>query len=167
MKRNFAAFSLLALCASNLLFSAAPVNPSSTQAVNMLINSSSNITTSGNPGTLAVTLNGSGTGSASDSSTSYTVVSNTGAKGTLKVTGAITVGGAMPTNTSLTANLASAAGSSQGAQVLGTTAVDLVTRLPTLLSDTAAITYTFNVSNGWTIPAQTLTRTVTLTLTTG
>ncbi len=73
----------------------------------------------------------------------------------------------MPTNTSLTLNLASKAGSSQGAQTLSVTPVDLVTKLPTLLSDTGVITYAFSVTNGWTVPAQSLNRTVTLTLTSG
>lgn len=136
-----------------------------TQTVTMTIASASNITVSGNPGTLAVTLNTAGTGTATDNSTTYSVTSNTNASGTLKITGAITTGGNMPTNTSLTTSLASTAGTSLGAQTLSTTAVDLVNRLPTLLSDTAAITYTFNVTNGWTIAAQTISRTVTLTLT--
>lgn len=159
----------LGLCACFAFGNAATaaVSSTTTQTVNMVINATSNITTSGNPGTLAITLNAGGTGSATDASTTYTVVSNAGGTGTLKVTGAISTGGAMPTNTSLTASLASTSGTSQGAQTLGTTAVDLVTKLPTLLSDTGAITYTFNVANGWTLPAQNLTRTVTLTLTNG
>lgn len=136
-----------------------------TQSLTMTIASASNITVSGNPGTLAVTLNTAGTGSATDSSTTYSVTSNTNASGTLQITGAITTGGAMPTNTTLTASLASNSGTSLGAQTLTTTAVSLVNKLPTLVNDTAAITYTFNVTNGWTIAAQTLTRTVTLTLT--
>ena len=136
-----------------------------TQNLTMVINSSSTITTSGTPPTLSVTLAADGTGSSTDSSTSYTVVSNSNANGSLKVTGAITTGGNMPTNTGLTISLASTKGTSQGAQTLTTTATDLITKLPTLLSDTGAITYVFSVSNGWTIAAQTLSRTVTLTLT--
>lgn len=143
----------------------APVGPVSTatQAVTMTIASTSNITTSGNPATMAVSLNSGGSGSATDNSTTYTVTSNTGAPGSLKVTGSINSN--MAPNTSLTATLSSAAGSSQGAQTLSTTAVDLVTKIPTLVSDTGAITYVFGVSNGWTIASQTISRTVTLTLT--
>ena len=129
------------------------------------VDSESSIITSGNPGTLSITLNAEGTGSSTDTSTTYTVTSNTKKKGTLKITGSITSGGNMPTNTSLTVRLNSQSGTSQGTQTLTSTAIDLVTKLPTLVSDTGLITYAFNVVNGWTIAAQTLNRTITLTLT--
>ncbi len=161
MKKFFCSILISTTLLSPGLFAAT----TATQAVNMSIASSSNITTSGNPATMAITLNAAGTGSSSDNSTTYTVTSNTGDKGTLKVIGAITTGGNMPTNTALTISLVSNSGNSQGAQSLSTTPVDLVTKLPTLLSDTGAITYGFSVNNGWTIPAQNITRTVTLTLT--
>ncbi len=158
----------LSLLASSILTSQALFGANTaTQVVNMSIASTSNIVTSGNPATMAVTLSTGGTGSATDNSTTYTVTSNTGANGSLKVTGAITTGGNMPANTALTVSLASSDGTSQGAQTLSTTPVDLITRLPTLLSDTGTITYNFSVTNGWTIPAQTISRTVTLTLTSG
>lgn len=164
MKKKIIQIGLSSLFLSSSVFSAAsPITTS--QTLSLVINSTSNITTSGNPGSLAVTLNPDGTGSSTDSTTTYTVVSNTGASGKLKITGAITAGGAMPANTTLTVNLASTKGSSQGAQTLGTAPTDLVTNLPTLVSDTGAIGYGFNVTNGWTMPAQTLNRTVTLTLT--
>ncbi len=125
------------------------------------------ITTSGNPGVLAITLNSQGFGSATDSSTTYTVLSNMNNKKNMKITGAITSGWNMPKNTSLTIALSSKQGSSRGLQTLTTRAVDLVTNLPSLFSDTGSITYTFGVSNGWQIPAQSFSRIVTLTLTNG
>ncbi|MBM3197856.1 MAG: hypothetical protein FJZ58_01195 [Chlamydiae bacterium] len=135
------------------------------QVLKMIINATSNLTVSGNPGTLTVSLNSAGVGSATDATTTYAITSNTGGNGRLKITGAISSGGNMPTNTSLTVALASTSGTSQGAQALSTSPVDLVTNLPTLVSDTGGITYTFGVTNGWTVPAQTLNRTVTLTIT--
>lgn len=135
-----------------------------TQAFLMSVPSSAKIKVSKNPGKLTVTLNAAGSGSAIDSSTTYTVTSNSQGSGQLQITGAITTGGNMPTNTSLTISLASKSGISQGAQTLSTTAVALVTTLPLLLNDTSKITYTFTVTNGWRIAAQTLTRKVTLTL---
>lgn len=163
MKKNVSIFSFLSLMYIQICFGAT----TATQNLTMSIASSSNITTSGNPATLAITINSDGTGSATDNSTTYTVVCNSGAKGTLKITGQISSGGDMPENTSLKTSLASTAGTSLGAQTLSTTAVDLVNKLPTLLSDRGTITYTFDVTNGWTMAAQTLTRTVTLTLTSG
>jgi len=139
-------------------------SPTVTQGFLLSVSSSTSIKVSKNPGILAVTLNSSGAGSATDTTTTYTVKSNSQGSGTLQITGAITLGGNMPTNTTLTASLTSNLGISQGAQELSTTAVSLVTQLPTLLNDTARITYTFQVTNGWTIAAQTLTRTITLTL---
>lgn len=85
----------------------------------------------------------------------------------MKITGSITSGGNMPKNTSLTIALSSKQGSSRGVQTLTTRNIDLVTNLPSLFSDTGSITYTFGVSNGWQIPAQTFSRIVTLTLTNG
>lgn len=163
MKKIAWTFSLFSLTYMQICSGAA----TATQNLTMSIAASSNITTSGNPATLAVSINSDGTGSATDNSTTYTVVCNAGGKGTLKITGQISSGGNMPENTSLTTSLASTAGTSLGAQTLSTTAVDLVNKLPTLLSDRGTITYTFNVTNGWTMAAQTLTRTVTLTLTSG
>ena len=164
MKKKIIQIGLASLFLSSSVFSVAP-SATASQTLSMVINSSSNITTSGNPGALTVTLNPDGTGTATDATTTYTVVSNTGASGKLKVTGAITTGGAMPSNTALTINLASTRGTSAGVQTLGTSTTDLVTNIPTLVSDTGAINYGFTVTNGWTIPAQTLNRTVTLTLT--
>ncbi len=164
MKKKILQISLASLFLSSSAFSVAP-SVTASQTLSMVINSSSNITTSGNPGTLTVTLNPDGTGTSTDATTTYTVVSNTGASGKLKVTGAITTGGAMPANTALTINLASTRGTSAGVQTLGTSTTDLVTNIPTLVSDTGAINYGFTVTNGWAIPAQTLNRTVTLTLT--
>ncbi|MBX9924342.1 MAG: hypothetical protein K2Y01_09550 [Rhabdochlamydiaceae bacterium] len=137
------------------------------QSLTMTISSTSNITTSGNPGTLTISLDSTGSGSATDSSTTYTVTSNSNASGTLQIVGAITSGDNMPSNTCLTATLASNAGTSLGPVELCSTAATLVNQLPTLLNDTAAITYTFRVINGWTVSSQALSRTVTLTLTAG
>lgn len=139
----------------------------STQNLTLSILSSSNIITSGNPGPLTVNLDSSGTGVATDSSTTYTVTSNADISGTLQITGAITAGENMPTNTCLMVQLASNSGISQGSVELCTTSQVLVNQLPALLNDTASITYEFRVTNGWGVPSQTLTRTVTLTLTTG
>ncbi len=161
MKRILFKLSILGVTAITPCFGAS----TALQTITMSVASASNITTTGNPGTLAITLNPDGTGSSTDNSTSYTVTSNSGAKGSLKVTGSISSGGDMPTNCSLALSLASNEGKSQGSQTLSSSSVDLVTSLPTLLTDTAAITYTFSVINGWTIPAQSLSRTVTLTLT--
>ncbi len=155
----------LLLTAASFLMGSLSAATTASQAITMQINSTSSITASGNPATLAVTLNEEGSGSASDNSTTYTVVSNTSRSDKLKITGAITTGGDMPDNTILTANLASNDGTSQGAQKLSTKSVDLVEKLPGLVSDTGAITYDFSVSNGWEIPTQTISRTVTLTLT--
>lgn len=160
MKKALSFFTLT-LFLSNFAFCA------STAIQNLTISAppSSNITTSGSPNPLSITLNTNGTGSTQDTTTTYSVSSNTNASGSLKITGALTSGGNMPQNTTLTINLGSSKGSSLGNQVLKTKSVDLVVNLPTLLSDTAPITYTFSVKNGWTIPAQTLNRIVTLTLT--
>ncbi len=163
MKKTIFLAGLLSIIGFNFGFSAS----TALQNLTITIPSISNITTSGNPSALSVNLNPDGTGSATDNTTTYTVTANTGAKGTFKITGAITSGGEMPDNTSLTASLASKAGSSAGVQTLTTKTMDLVTKLPTLLSDTGVITYGFNITNGWTVPAQTINRTVTLTLTSG
>ena len=162
MNKKIIQISLLSFFLSSSAFSAATT---ASQTLTMGINSTSNISTSGNPGNLSVTLNPDGTGSATDATTTYTVTCNTGATGTLKITGAITAGGSMPSNTSLTLNLGSTQGTSLGIQTLGTSPTDLITKLPTLVSDTSTISYEFNVTNGWTIPTQTISRTVTLTLT--
>lgn len=129
--------------------------------------STTSITTSGSPPTLALTISSSGSGSVSNSSTTYTVVTNANGRNTFKITGAITAGGAMPNSTSLRIRLPSSIGISKGTQTLSTSSVDLVSGIPVLGTDTAAIVYTFSVTNGYTFPAQTLTRTVTLTLTNG
>ena len=163
MKKNLAIISLMSILLSGSTFAA--TSPTATQTVNMTINSVSNLTASGNPATLAITINTEGVGIATDTTTTYTVTSNTGAKGQLKISGQITTGGDMPTNTSLTLGLASVSGTSAGAQTLNsTTLVDLVSNLPTLVSDTGVATYTFNVTNGWNVPAASLSRVVTLTL---
>lgn len=163
IKRIMYAAMGLALCGMG--FAATSTLATATQTVNMSIVSSSTLITSGNPGTMSITLNSSGVGTATDATTTYTVNSNSGSSGTLKITGQITSGGNMPTNTTLSVNLASKSGTSAGAQSLISTApVDLVTALPTLVSDTGAITYTFNITNGWAVSAQSLSRTVTLTL---
>lgn len=166
MNNKITALSVLSLLFSGSIYAGAPSPLSTgTQTVNMTIVSSSAITTSGNPSTLSITLNPAGTGSATDKTTTYTAYSNSGATGRLKISGQITTGGNMPTNTSLTLSLASVAGTSKGAQPLNsTTPVDLVTGIPTLFSDTGTATYTFNVTNGWTIPAASLSRVITLTL---
>lgn len=139
--------------------------PTAIQNLTLGASPSSSISTSGNPGTLSVSLDTAGTGSATNSSTTYTVISNVGGKRSLTVTGMISSGGNMPSNTSLTINLASNKGTSQGTKLLSTTAINLVTNLDAFVSDTGAITYTFTVTKGWTLAAQTLSRTVTLTLT--
>lgn len=163
MRKNLTLISLMSILLSSSIFAA--TSPSTTQTVNMTINSVSTLTTSGNPSTLAITIDTAGVGTATDGTTTYTVSSNTGARGKLKISGQITTGGDMPTNTSLTIGLASSQGTSAGAQTLNsTTLVDLVSNLPTLVSDTGVATYTFNVTNGWTVPAASLSRVVTLTL---
>ena len=126
---------------------------------------SSTITTSGSPNPLSITLNANGIGSAEDTTTTYTISSNTKAKGSLKITGALTRGENMTQNTTLTVNLGSSKGFSKGDQILSTDPVDLVINLPTLVSDSGSITYIFSVKDGWALPAQTLNRVVTLTLT--
>jgi hypothetical protein len=159
MKNPYLLFTAAMLLAGSL--SAATT---ATQAVTMQIASTSSITASGNPATLAVTLDSDGQGSASDNSTTYTIVSNASSRETLKITGAITTGGDMPEDTTLTITLASNDGKSKGALALGTSAVELVEKIPALVSDTASITYDFSVTNGWEVPTQTISRTVTLTL---
>ncbi len=136
------------------------------QGFNITSSPTSNITISGSPRPLTVSLGLDGTGSATDSSTSYTISSNTG-NGKLKILGAITSGGNLPLNTSLQVSLSSTKGASQGLQVLTTNPIDLVRKIPSLISDSGSITYVFSVQNGWQIPAQTIQRTVTLTLTSG
>ncbi len=126
---------------------------------------SSTITTSGSPNPLSITLNEDGTGSVQDITTTYSLSSNTNAKGSLKVTGSLTRGGNMPQDTTLTVNLGSSKGFSKGEQILSASPVDLVINLPTLVSDSGSIIYIFSVKNGWTLSAQTLNRVVTLTLT--
>lgn len=122
-------------------------------------------TTSGNPATLTVNIPASGFSEVTDSSTTYTISSNKSQSKSLKITGAITSGGNMPTNTSLTLRLGSSSGTSLGAIELSTTPIDLVKNLPSLITETGAITYTFTVQNGWKIAAQNLSRAITLTLT--
>ena len=121
--------------------------------------------TSGNPATLTVNIPESGFSQATDSSTTYSITSNKSQNKSLKITGAITSGGNMPTNTSLTLRLGSSSGTSLGAIALSTTSVDLVKNLPSLITETGIITYTFTVQNGWKIAAQNLSRAITLTLT--
>lgn len=164
MKKKVLLLSLFALIWNSYSFGGATTLASATQTVSMTINSSSILTTSGSPGAMAVIIDAAGVGSATDATTTYTVASNSGASGKLKIAGQITTGGNMPTNTSLSLNLASTTGTSAGAQALSTSLVDLVTGLPTLVSDTGVITYVFSITNGWTVPAASLARTVTLTL---
>ncbi|MBM3197857.1 MAG: hypothetical protein FJZ58_01200 [Chlamydiae bacterium] len=123
----------------------------------------SNLTVSGNPAPLTIMLDSSGVGRASDSSTSYTVFSNA-KKGRFKIIGMLSKGGALPTNTTLFVQLDSSSGTSLGLQPLNTSSTDLVINLPSLVTETGNISYLFQVQNGWQIPAQTLMRTVTLTL---
>lgn len=138
-----------------------------TQNLTMTIPTTSNITTSGNPASLTISLDSSGNGTVTDSSTTYTVTSNSGEAGTLQIIGAITAGDNMPTNTCLSVLLQSNLGTSLGPIELCTTSATLVNQLQPPLTDTASITYTFSVMNGWTVPNQTLSRTVTFTLTSG
>lgn len=131
----------------------------------LVVSKVSTLTTSGNPSILSIKIPVSGSAQAVDSSTTYKVISNTGGSGSLKITGMISGGGNMPTNTSLTIKLGSSKGTSLGAVALSTTSADLVTGLSTHVTDAGSITYAFNVTSGWTVPAQALVRTVTLTLT--
>ena len=135
------------------------------QNLKIKVSSNSIITTSGSPPPLSITLNKDGTGSSQDSTTTYSISSNTRNTSSLKITGALTQGGNLPKNLTLKIKLNSCKGTSLGARCLSTQPVDLVAMLPSLVSETATITYIFSVINGWTIPAQTLNRTVTLTLT--
>lgn len=135
-----------------------------TQNTSMEIPATSAITLSGNPQTLSVTLDTKGSGQASDSSTTYTVLCNTNARGTLKIIGFLSSGGDMPNHTQLQVALASNKGNSKGAKKLSTTQVDLVTKLPTVLADTASITYTFTVSKASSLASSSFARTVTFTL---
>lgn len=161
MKKSVMLFIFLSLMHTHVIFSSATV----IQNLALSVDDNTNITTSGNPATLAVTLDSNGNGSATNNSTTYTVFSNTSGKSTLKITGQISSGGNMPTNTSLTICLSSTKGKSLGTQTLSTTAINLVNKLSKKVNDTGVITYTFNVTNGWNIAVQTLNRTVTLTLT--
>ena len=154
-------FSILILGSTTLAF----CNSTAVQPLTVNIPSKSSITTSASTALLSVTLNASGEGSAQNTETTYSISSNGKGKRALKITGSLTSGGDMPQNTSLTINLGSSTGTSLGSQILTTQSANLVTSLPILVSDTASITYIFKVTNGWTIPAQTITRTVTLTLT--
>jgi hypothetical protein len=137
------------------------------QVINVNVPEETSLTVSGNPLLLAISLDSDGSGSATDTSTTYTVVSNTGEnkQNKLKITGAITSGGDMPNNASLSISLSSQEGQSQGEQKLSTSSSNLVLRLKPPVQDTGDITYTFSVTNGWTISAQALSRVVTLTLT--
>lgn len=134
-----------------------------TQNFSLTIPPSSSLSVSKNPDPLTVFLNSKGSGNTTDSSSTYTVSSNTGV-GKLKIIGSITSGGNMPANTTLSIWLSSNSGKSAGTVTLSTTAVDLVKKISSLVNETGKINYTFSVQNGWTIPAQTIQRTVTLTL---
>lgn len=136
-----------------------------TQNLSVVIPLVSQITVSGPPSTLTVTLNADGTAQAIDSKTTYTVSSNATTKDYLKITGALAAGGDMPKNTTLSIRLHSDNGLSLGNQILSTQPTDLVIKIPKLITETSSITYIFNVTNGWSIPAQTLSRVVILTLT--
>ena len=152
---------LLTLFCSSL--SAAKTKDSQVVSVSVLAESS--LTVSGNPNTLSVTLDDAGTGSATDSSTTYTVISNaSNSSQKLNITGEISSGGDMPDGTSLTISLSSNQGKSQGENTLSTSPSTLVTKLKKLIDDTGEITYTFNVTNGKKVTAQSLTRVITLTL---
>lgn len=136
----------------------------SVHAFTLVVSQTASLVVSSNPSPLFVYIGQDGAGSAEDSFSTYTVSANAGKSKTLKITGAITSGGAMPTNTALKIYLSSSKGTSSGSTTLTTTAVNLVTNLPGNVRDTGSITYTFLVTSGWTVPAASLSRVVTLTL---
>ena len=99
---------------------------------------------------------------ATSSGTYAITVNNT----TSKITGEISVGGAMPANLTLKANLAAiGGGTSQNDVTLGISALDLVTAISAVASSTPALTLTFSATVAAGIVAS-ATRTVLYTIVT-
>jgi len=137
---------------------------SATQVLTLTVPISASISVSSGAVTIPILSLSSGAGSATDSSSTYTATS-TADMGTLRITGQIDT--AMPTNSTLSANLAAKVGTSSGTTLLSTTAANLVTAIDgsTGFTDAnRAITLTFAVSPGYASGAS-LTRTVTYTIT--
>jgi len=132
-------------------------------AVIIYVSERSDLSVTSNPAAMVISLDSSGYGRVIDDSTYYSVYSNK-KEDEVKITGSIKRGGSMPDHTTLSVQLGSSIGTSLGLQTLTTSNVDLVTDLPAQASDTGQITYLFQVTDGWTIPAQTITRTIVFTL---
>ena len=138
-----------------------------TQTVTLQVSAINEISVSGNPGNLTVSTAtaGSAPTDATDATTTYAVTTNqTGAK----VTGQITVGGAVPTGTTLKINLvAPTGGTSAGDVTLSNgSASDLVTGITQKAESGKTITYKFSATAAAGVVSST-NRTITLTLTGG
>ncbi|MBI1922902.1 hypothetical protein HYR99_01495 [Candidatus Poribacteria bacterium] len=135
-----------------------------TQTVTFEVQAINEISVSGNPGALTVSVAtaGSEPTDATNSTTTYNITSNGTGK---KITGAINT--AMPSGTSLKVSLAAPTGAtSAGTVTLSITAANLVTGITQKAESSKTITYTLSatVSAGVVASAS---KTVTLTLTDG
>lgn len=135
-----------------------------TQTVTFQVTAINQISVSGNPGALTISsvTAGSAPTSVSDATTTWAVSTNqTGAK----ITGSIP--SAMPTGVTLSVNLGAPTGAtSAGAQLLGTSAVDLVTGITKLNETGKTVTYTLAATSAAGVIASD-TRVVTFTITGG
>jgi hypothetical protein len=152
---------LMAMVLTSLITGMAQAQSTATQTVSFQISQIDTISVSGNPGTLIITTI---PGTVSDSTTTYSFSTNGSNR---RITGQITSGGAMPTNTLLRIALQAPAGggSTTGIQTLSdSSAVTLVTGISTLAETGRQITYTFVANSGAPVISPTDTRVVTLTI---
>lgn len=133
-----------------------------TQTLSFQVDAINQIAFSGSPSLVVSTATaGNEPGNATAAAT-WAVTTN---QSNAKITASINA--ALPSNVTLTVDLASPAGATTaGAQALGTTAVDLVTGLTRVAQGGLAVTYTLSATAAAGVVAST-TRTVTYTITGG
>jgi hypothetical protein len=155
---------VLALAAASSLAagSAAYASNTDSQTVNFTINNISEIDVASGP--IGLTVNTATAGSQPNVATapsSYSITTNASDNGK-KIT--VALDSDMPTNTTLTVEVAAptASGTSAGAVTLSATAADVVTGLQGAAQSNVAITYTLNAPV--TVKAQSDSRTVTYTI---
>jgi hypothetical protein len=134
-----------------------------TQNVSIQVNAIYQIAVTGGAQSLTITTATAGSAPTdATASVSWAVTTN---QTNQKITASIN--SAMPANVTLSANLTAPAGAtSAGSQVLGTSAVDVVTGISTLATGGLGLTYTLSATPAAGVVAST-TRTVTYTITAG
>jgi hypothetical protein len=134
-----------------------------TQNVSIQVNAINQIAVTGGAQSLTITTATAGSAPTdATASVSWAVTTN---QTNQKITASIN--SAMPANVTLSANLTAPAGAtSAGSQVLGTSAVDVVTGISTLATGGLGLTYTLSATPAAGVVAST-TRTVTYTITAG